>query len=41
MKYGVSQISVKRFYKSSKIESEETFDKTVRNGRQSIIKMDV
>ena len=32
-KYGVSQISVKRFYKSGKIESEETFDKKlVRNG---------
>ena len=33
-KYGVSQISVKRFYKSGKIESEETFDKKlVRNGQ--------
>ena len=32
-KYGLSQISVKRFYKSGKLESEETFDKKlVRNG---------
>jgi antitoxin component YwqK of YwqJK toxin-antitoxin module len=32
-KYGASQISVRRFYKSGKVESEEIFDKKlVRNG---------